>query len=97
MLYGNPRHAVEAARRGKFTTHGIKQRRTPFTRAGNPGLLSHARYQIRDDERHDQHYRECHDILHVRHRKREPRWHEEEIEGRYVCDCARDSRDHAQI
>ena len=61
-----------------------KQRSPPLARAGHARLLPHARHESRDDERDDQHDCERHDVLRIRHREREQRRHEEEVECRDV-------------
>ena len=40
------RHAADAARRRKFPAHRIQQRGAPLARAGDTGLLPHARHQL---------------------------------------------------
>ena len=79
--------------RGQLAAHRIQERGAPLARAGDAGLLAHARHQVRDHERDDQHDGEGHDVLHVGDREREARRHEEEVEGRHVRDRAEDRGD----
>ena len=78
--YGHARHAGTAARGGELAAHGVKQRGAPLARARHARLLAHARGESGDHQRNGQHRAESHQILHVRHRERVARRHEEEIE-----------------
>ena len=72
----DPTHVGGAAGGGELTAHRIQQRRAPFARTGDPGLLAYARHQRGDDQRDQQHHRKGDQVLGVGDREVVPRRHE---------------------